>query len=169
MAKFAALLCAAALSLTACGNEDDDTAKANISAELQKPSSLGPSASEEEADCLAGGMVDEVGAEQLQEYGFLTEDLKVNQEATKFNMDEGDAEAFAGVYLECIDVEQATLEQAAESKGAELTAKEQTCIQDEVDEETVEQGLVAFFQDEQDKEYAAMQTAAQACLPTPQG
>jgi hypothetical protein len=84
MKKTAAVLSALALtfSLAACGNGDDDTAKENIKAELTKDKdSLGVKATEEEADCLAGGMVDELGVEKLQKYKFLNEDLEVSQSA----------------------------------------------------------------------------------------
>ena len=49
----------------------------------------GTKPTEEQADCIADGMVDDVGVETLQEYELLDEDLKINEDADPTDMEEG--------------------------------------------------------------------------------
>src|SRR5687768_5668434 len=109
MKNTVAVLCAALMTLSACGNGDDDKARENIkTAVLEEETDLtgGAKPTEEQADCIADGMVDDVGVETLQEYELLDDNLEINEEADPTDMEEGDADALAEVFVDCIDVEE---------------------------------------------------------------
>ena len=44
---------------------------------------------QKDADCIGNGLVDKVGTEQLQKYGLLTKDLKLNKDVTTVKMSPG--------------------------------------------------------------------------------
>ena len=166
MKKTVAVLCAALMTLSACGNGDDDKARENIkTAVLEEETDLtaGTKPTEEQADCIADGMVDDVGVETLQEYELLDEDLKINDEADPVDMEEGDADALAGVFVDCIDVEEMFATQFG-SGEEELPEEQQECISDSIDEEAMKDGLSASFQGEQDEGFAAMQQEMMTCV-----
>ena len=166
MKKTAAVLCAALMTLSACGSGDDDKARENIkTAVLEDETDLtgGTKPTEEQADCIADGMVDDVGVETLQEYDLLDEDLKINEEADPTDMEEGDADALAGVFVDCIDVEEMFATQFS-SGEEELPAEQQECITDAIDEEAMKDGLSASFQGEEDEAFTAMQEEMMACV-----
>ena len=164
MKKSLAAACLMLLTLTGCGNGDDDKAIENLKSAMMKDDSLGTKATEEQADCLSEGMVDELGVEKLQEYNVLDDDLKVVTESTtQTEMEKDDAENFAGVYVDCIDMAQLLTTQAAGSE--DLTDKEKACIEDAVDQDVVEKGLAALFQGKADEDYSAMQAEVQGCKP----
>jgi len=166
MKKLAAVLCAAALTLSACGNGDDDEAKKNIKAAvLEDETSLtgGTKPTEEQADCIADGMVDDVGVETLQDYDLLDKDLKINDDANPTDMKEDDADALAGVFVDCIDVEEMFAAQF-ESGDQDLPEDQQECIKDAIDEDAMKDGLSASFQGEEDEGFTEMQTKMMECV-----
>ena len=167
MKKMAAVLCAAVLTLTACGNGDDDKAKENIKAAVLEEEGTqltgGTKPTEEQADCISDGMVDEVGVDKLQEYDLLNEDLEINDEANPTDMEEGDADALAGVFVDCIDVEEMFAAQFGEGEQ-ELPAEAQDCIKEAIDEDAMKDGLSASFQGEEDEGFTAMQEEMMACV-----
>jgi hypothetical protein len=160
--KAAALLCVATFTLTACGNSDADTAKENLKAKMMSSNdSLGTKATDKEATCIADGMVDKIGVEQLQKYHFLTKDLKVSDKAGGTTLKQDDAEAFAKVYIDCIDMAELLTERAKEAKS--YTQDQKDCIKGALDEKVMEKGLAALFQGKQDEEYTKMQMDVQKC------
>lgn len=165
MKKTAAVLTAAMLVLSACGNGDDDQARENIKAAVldEEGSQLtaGTRATEEQADCIADGMVDDVGVETLQEYELLTEELEINDEAAPTDMAAEDADALAGVFVDCIDIEQMF---AGQFDTGELTDEQQSCITDAIDEDAMKDGLAATFQGETDEGFDAMRDEMTACV-----
>ena len=166
MKKMAAVLCAAVLTLSACGSGDDDKAKENIkSAVLEEETSLtgGTKPTEEQADCIADGMVDDVGVETLQEYELLNDDLEINEEANPTDMEAEDADALAGVFVDCIDVEEMFADQFAAGEQ-DLPEDQQECIKDAIDEDAMKDGLSASFQGEEDEGFAAMQEEMMTCV-----
>ena len=167
MKKTAAVLCAAMLTLSACGNGDDDKAKENIkTAILEEEGSTitgGTKPTEEQADCISNGMVDDVGVDKLQEYDLLDEDLKINEEANPTDMEEGDADALAGVFVDCIDVEEMFTSQFG-SGEEKLPAEAQECIKDAIDEDAMKDGLSASFQGKQDEGFSEMQGKMMECV-----
>ncbi len=166
MKKMAAVLCAAVLTLSACGNGDDDTAKKNIkTAVLEDDTSLtgGTKPTEDQANCIADGMVDDVGVDTLQKYKLLDEDLKINQDANPTDMSQDDADALAGVFVDCIDVEKMFAEQFA-SGDQKLPQEQQDCIKDAIDEDAMKAGLSASFQGKEDEAFTEMQGAMMKCI-----
>ena len=167
MKKTAAVLCAAVLTLSACGNGDDDKAKENIkTAILEEEGSQitgGTEPTEEQADCISNGMVDDVGVDKLQEYDLLTEDLEINEDANPTDMEEADADALAGVFVDCIDVEEMFAAQFG-SGEEDLPAEAQECIKDAIDEDAMKDGLSASFQGETDEGFTAMQGKMMECV-----
>ena len=167
MKKTVAVLCAALFSLTAsCGNDDEDQAKDNIkTALLEEDAGLAASAdiTEEQAECVSNGMVDELGVEKLQDYGLLNNDLEVQEDPQAADMDRGDAESMARVFVGCVDVEKIFQEQFAEN-GAGLSKKQQDCIRKAVDVEVIEKVLADTFQGEDADPTAQLQDELMACI-----
>lgn len=167
MMKTAAAICAAVLTLSACGSGDDDQAKENIkSAVLEDEGSEftgGTKPTEEQAECISDGMVDDVGVEKLQEYELLTEDLEINKGANPTDMAEEDADALAGVFVDCIDVEEMFASQLG-SGEQELPAEAQECVKDAIDEDAMKAGLSASFQGKEDEAFTAMQEEMMGCV-----
>jgi hypothetical protein len=167
MKKTAAVLCAAVLTLSACGSGEDDEAKENIKAAVLEEEGTGITGgtepTEEQAECISDGMVDEVGVEKLQEYDLLNEDLEINDDANPTDMEEGDADALAGVFVDCIDVEEMFAAQFGSGED-ELPAEAQECIKDAIDEDAMKDGLSASFQGEEDEGFATMQEEMMACV-----
>ena len=167
MKKTAAALCAVVLTLSACGNGDDDKAKENIKTAVleEEGTSLtgGTEPTEEQADCIADGMVDDVGVDTLQRYELLNDNLEINDDANPTDMEADDAEALAGVFVDCIDVEEMFADQFSSSEQ-EITEEQQSCITDAIDEDAMKAGLAASFQGETDDAFTEMQQKMMACV-----
>ena len=86
-------------------------------------------------------MVDDVGVETLQEYELLNDDLEINEDANPTDMSEDDADALAGVFVDCIDVEEMFAAQF-DSGEEELPDEQKECIEDAIDEDAMKAGLV---------------------------
>jgi hypothetical protein len=166
MKKTVAVLCAALMTLSACGSGDDDEARENIkTAVLEDEADLtgGAKPTEEQADCIADGMVDDVGVETLQEYELLDDNLEINNDAEPTDMESEDADALAAVFVDCIDVEEMFATQFS-SGEEELPEEQQQCITDAIDEDAMKDGLSASFQGEEDEGFAAMQETMMTCV-----
>jgi hypothetical protein len=146
----------AALTLTtlaACGGSDDDeTAAKAISDSIMKEQD-GAAADvfameRSEADCIGDGFVEEIGVEQLQEYGFITEDLKA-EPMTSVTMDTADAEAATGVLFDCADVTELMSE--AMAAGQQVDEKTQQCLEDVLTEEKLRTMFTLMFSGKQDE------------------
>lgn len=166
MKKIAAVLCATTLLLSACGNSDDDTAKKNIKAAVLKDDTSltgGAKPTEEQANCIADGMVDDVGVDTLQKYKLLDDNLKINEDANPTDMSSDDADALAGVFVDCIDVEKMFADQFAQG-DQKLTEDQQKCLSDAIDEDAMKSGLSASFQGKDDEAFTEMQNAMMKCI-----
>ena len=138
-----ALLC----SLTACGASDDDKAAEALSKSLIQENDEVFKVSQEDADCVGQGFVDEIGTDKLKEYGILTEDLEASDETLSTKMSKEDAEAAAAVFVDCTDAVE--LFSAAMFAGEDISDETQACIDAELTEDVIEQFFVATFaQDE---------------------
>ena len=102
----------------------------------------------DEADCIGEGFVGEIGVDQLQEYGFLTEDLKA-EPMTSVTMDTADAEAATGVLFDCADVP-ALMSQAMAS-GQQVDAKTQKCLDEVLTEDKLRTMFTLMFSGKQDE------------------
>ncbi len=167
MTKTAAVLCAAMFALTACGGGDDTEAKENIKASLLEEDAdlAGAKVTEEQAGCVSDGMVDEVGVDKLQEYELLDDELNIRKDAGEVTMEKGDAEALAGVFVDCVDMEKVFEEQFATGAAAEqLSDEQQQCLKDAVDSDVIEEALAATFQGEEADPTAGLQSDLMACV-----
>jgi hypothetical protein len=145
---------------------DETKAKANIQAAvLDDKSSItgGTKATQEQAQCIADGMVDDVGIDTLQKYKLLDDKLEINSDANPTNMDAADADALAGVFVGCIDVEKMFTDQF-NSGDQKLPEDQQNCIKDAIDEDAMKAGLSASFQGKQDEGFTQMQANMMKCV-----
>lgn len=149
----AAAIAALTLTLTACGgSEDDATASKAISDSIMKEQ--GGAAADvftmerPEADCIGDGFVEEIGVEQLQEYGFITEDLKA-EPMTSVTMETADAEAATGVLFDCADVTELMSE--AMAAGQQVDAKTRKCLEEVLTEDKLRTMFTLMFSGKQDQ------------------
>ena len=148
--RVTAAVAALLLTLTACGSGDDDQAAKSISDSIMKEQE-GASADvfkmkQEEADCIGEGFVSEIGTDQLQEYGFLTEDLKTAEELTNVKMSTADAEAAADTLFDCADVQK----MMTESMG-DLDEKTKTCLEEVMTEDALHDLFTKMFSGKQEE------------------
>ena len=173
MTKTTTALCALLLfSLSACGSSDEDTAKENIKASVLKENASvagGTKLSEKQAECFADGMVDDVGVDKMKKYKLLDDDLKIIKDANPTDMSEDDADATAAVITGCVDMKSLITDQINASAKTDLTDEQSKCIDDAIDEDTIEKGLSASFQGKSDNPMADMQGALFACVMGDQG
>ena len=154
---------ALALTLTACGTSDDETASKAISDSLMESNDEAFEVTRKQADCVGDGMVEEIGTEQLTEYGIITEDLESSGGIENVEMSQEDAEAAADVMGECADIR----ELFTDAMG-QLPQEAQDCVEENLTDEVLDEFLVAVFMNDQEKGTQGMMTALQECL-TPQG
>lgn len=135
---------ASGLVLSACGASQEDEAKTAISAYLmdQQQDEQMIELDEGEADCIAGDLVDGVGVDQLEEYGFLDEDGSVNENASTPDMTEEDAEVLADAMFDCADVMAAVRQELASAMGGS-EPRMQRCLENALSEDLVRTVLVA--------------------------
>jgi hypothetical protein len=149
MRKTVAVLCAGVFALSACGGSgEDDQAKDAIKASVMENATSvagGAELSDEQAECFADGIVDEVGVEKLQEYELLDDDLGWVDDADP-TMSEADAEASAEVITGCVDLGELMMEQVNADADSDLTEEQAECISDALDDGTMEEFLAASLQ-----------------------
>ena len=143
------------LMLSACGgiggNGDDDQASKAISDSIMKEQKASGSSDvfqmkQEEADCIGDGFVDKIGTDKLQEYGFLTEDLKTADKLSDVKMSTEDAQAAANTLFDCADVQK----MMTESMG-DLDPKTKACIEDVMTEDALRDLFTKMFSGKQDE------------------
>lgn len=163
-------LLASVLVLSGCGASEDDEAKTAISDYFtEQGGQQGAAMKEKEADCLADGMVDDIGVDQLKEYKILNDDGSFNKEIQSFEMSEEDAEVMADSFLECTD----TLEQMKsqiESAPSAGSPEAQECFDELLSEDNVRSMLAASFSGDQEKAnefQTELMECASAGMPAP--
>jgi len=156
------------LALPSCGYDgrDASTATKNLRAEIVANSAVAgtTSVTDDQAGCIAHGMVEQVGIPQLQEYDILTEDLKVNKGIENVRMSSSDAGSLADVFLGCVDVEELFQKQfAAGTTASALSVPQQTCVGDTVTEDVIRDILTDAFQGKQNDASARLQDQIVQC------
>ena len=159
-----AVVPAAVLLLAACGGGDDadsddgalsadeQTAADNLAAQIIRSGTVSgrgtgdDAVTEQQATCIAEGAVGQVGLGTLQDYGIVTDDLLVNKDIQGVKMSATDADALAGVFVECIDAERLFEKQFLAAQGPKPSEKVRRCIESAVDEDAVRAALSASFQ-----------------------
>jgi hypothetical protein len=134
------------LALTACGASDDDKAAEAVAETFADGSDETFQVSQEQADCVGEGFVDEIGVDKLQEYGVITDDLETTR-TVSVKMSKQDAEAAAKVLVDCTDANQ--LFRDVMLSGEELPEATQKCLDDALSEELIKDFFAATFTQDQ--------------------
>ena len=142
------------LALAACGTGDDSKAADAISQSLTAENDELFTVTDEQADCVGEGFVEDIGTDQLTEYGILTEDLDATDEALDIKMDKTDAAAAAEVLVGCTDA--AKLFSDAMFQGEDIPEEARACIDQALTEEVVEDFFTATFAKDQELAAEAM-------------
>ena len=160
----AAVLVATSGLLTGCGgNEDEATAAKNIKAEFLKEDVAGADLSEKQAGCIADEMVSEVGVEQLQDYGVLDKDLKVEDKIDDVKLKKDDAEAVAKSFTGCVDAKELVEKQFSQEETG-MNDEQSKCIQDVLTEDKIEEMLALSFQGKEDEIQSTLQDDLVKCI-----
>lgn len=140
------------LTLSACGGggDDEQAAKAISDSIMEEQKESGSAdvftMTQEEADCIGDGFVAEIGTDKLQEYGFLTEDLKTADKLSDVEMSTEDAGAAADTLFACADVRK----MITDSLG-ELDAKTKACLEGVMTEDALRGLFVKMFSGKQEE------------------
>lgn len=163
MRKLPAALALAALCLTtsACGQSEE--AKASLSRSFQKEDLGQTDVSREQAECMADGIVDGVGVDQLKEYEVLSDDGTVNDNLGETELSEEDADTVASALVDCIGAEEIVEAQMLQDQMSE---QQRTCLLDSIDAEQLTALIASGFrggEPDADTE-AQMQEDVEACM-----
>ena len=160
----AAVLVATSGLLVGCGGNDDEaTAAKNIKASILKEDVAGAELTDEQAGCLSDDIVSEIGVEQLQEYGLINEDLKVDEELTDVKLEAKDADAMAASFTTCVDAEE-LIEKQFSQEASGMSDEQQTCIKDVLTEDKVEEILSLTFQGKESEIQTSLQKDLVKCI-----
>jgi hypothetical protein len=149
------------LTLTSCGQTEE--AKASLSRSFQKEDLGQTDVSREQADCMADGIVDGVGVDQLKEYEVLDDDATVNDNLGETELSEEDAETVAAALVDCIGAEEIVEAQMLQDQ---MTEQQRSCVLDAIDAEQLTTLIAAGFRGgEPDADtQAQMQEDVNACM-----
>ena len=163
-------------TLTGCGGEDEpdesslstdeQTVADNLASQIVRSGSMagGGSVTDEQASCIGEGAVTEVGLEELQSYGIVTEELRVDRSIQGVEMEKDDADALAGVFVDCIDAEALFEERFLEQLPTGGSKQERrACVEDAVGVGAVQKVLSASFQGRSTRAYGELQRDVAAC------
>ncbi len=150
------------LGLAGCGGQEDD-AKTSLSASFQEEDLGGLEVKEEQADCMAGDIVDGVGVDQLKEYEILDEDAKVNEDLESAELSEEDSDTVAAALVDCIGTETIVEEQIIQEG---MTEEQQDCVKETMSEESLKGLISAGFRgaDSSDDAVQQLQEDMTTCL-----
>ncbi len=176
MKRALAALPAMVLLLSGCGGSaektegsslsaDEQTAADNLAAQIDRSGSVSgeDGVTEEQATCIAEGAVKEVGLTTLQDYGIVTKGLLVNKDIQGVEMSAHDADALAGVFVDCIDAEALFEDKFVTALGAEDSDKVRKCVEDAVDTDSVVDVLSASFQGRETPAFDRLKNKVTAC------
>ena len=146
-------------ALAGCGSDDDAQAVASLKAEiLSNDATQGAAAiSDKQAGCIARGAVDGIGVDELQDYEILDGDLQVDRKIDQVALSRKDAEAFAGVFLRCADVEKVVEDRLVDqvAAGGRRAAVER-CVRRTVTPAVVRTVLAQSFEQAEPTQYSAL-------------
>lgn len=148
-----------ALALAACGGTDDEAASKAIADSIMDSNDDTFEVTQEQADCVGEGLVDEIGADQLVEYGIITEDNKAGDGIESVKMSEGDAQAAADTMQDCADIKEIFT-----GAMGELPEEAQTCIDEKLTDDVLNEFLVSVFMDDQEAGQQNLMTALTECM-----
>ena len=135
------------VALTGCGESEEDQASAAVSAGLLKEQDGAFKFTQEQADCVGDGFVEEIGVDQLKEYGLITEDLEASDKPIEAKLTGDDAAGAGKVLVDCVDAAQ--LFKDAMLTGVDLSPEVESCIDDALTDEVLTQFFSATFSEDQ--------------------
>lgn len=148
------LTLASALVLGGCGGDDEEAqAKEAISTYLmdQQEEQEVLQLEQGEADCISDDMVDGIGLDKLEEYGFLNEDGSVNtDDSVDPEMAQGDAEVMVDAIFDCADAMTTVKDEMTRSMG-NTTPEMKKCFDEALTDDLVRGMLVASFTGKEDQ------------------
>ena len=148
-----------ALALTACGSGDDDAASKAIADSIMDSNDSTFEVTQDQADCVGDGFVEEIGTDQLVEYGIITDDNKAADGLDAVKMSEGDAQSAADVMQDCADIKEIFT-----GAMGELPEEAQACIDEKLTDDVLNEFLVAVFTDDQEAGTEGLTTALTECI-----
>ena len=148
-----------ALALAACGGSDDEAASKAIADSIMDSNDETFEVTQEQADCVGEGMVDDIGTDQLVDYGIITEDNKAADGIETVKMSEGDAQSAADTMQDCADIKEIFT-----GAMGELPEEAQTCIDEKLTDDVLNEFLVSVFMDDQEGGTQNLMTALTECM-----
>ena len=147
------------LTLGACGGGDDEKASKSLSASIMDSNDETFEVTQEQADCVGDGFVEEIGTDKLVEYEVLKDDLSANEGIENVEMSEDDAGSAADVMLDCVDIKEVFT-----SSMGELPAEAKACFEENLTDDLMRGFLVALFQGDEDGGTQELMTALTECM-----
>jgi hypothetical protein len=161
----------------ACGGDDDgggggDSAAADtpigqaLTDELMAEGEDSPVSTEDEARCVAGGIVSEIGEDRLAELGVTVDSLGAS-DIEDIDFTDAEAEKIVDAMFDCIDIKAAL----ATEFEADFGADGAQCLADNLDEEMVRDLMASSFLGDESAEMpeeffqAFLDIAAECDLP----
>ena len=171
------VLFALAASVAACGGDDDGGDSGDVAAaadtpvgkalteELMAESDDSPISTEEEARCVAGGIVSGVGEERLEELG-VTADTAIGSDIEDIDFTADEIGTIVDSMFDCVDVQAAMAEEFEEDFGAEGAQ----CVAENLDQDLMRDLMASSMigdDDEMPDEFfqAFLDVAAECDLP----
>lgn len=160
---------ALAMLLAGCGGgaggSDDDKAARAISDSIMDQQDSGGAemmqVDRKDADCVANGLVDEVGTADLQKYGMLTDDLEVGDSLGEVTMSKEDAEGAVDTLFDCVDVTE--MMDKALAQGKSLDEKTRECLHKTLTEDAMRTMFVSIFEGHEDQATQALMQPMLQC------
>lgn len=149
--RVAALAAAAALLAAACGDDDSgsgpelndrEAAYADAIAQTYQESSEAPAeVSDEQASCIASSIVSVVGVERFEDADVEPEDISadIDLDETFGGLGEEEATDIGGAIGDCIDLQQLVID----GIGTDLPDEAVECLRENLDEEVIQEFVVA--------------------------
>ena len=150
------------LTLGACGGGDDSEASKAIADSMMESNTEGETfqVTQDQADCVGEGLVDEIGTDKIIEYGVLSEELETTEDGIEqVEMSDEDAESAADVMMECADIKEIFT-----GEMGELPQEAQTCIDEKLTDDVLHEFLVAVFKNDQEGGTQNLMTALTECM-----
>lgn len=152
----------------ACGSDDDAQAVAALKSQIVANNAMSSrtAMSDEQASCIARGAVEAIGVDRLQGYGILDDDLEVGRSIESVSLKGRDADALAGVFLDCADAEKVVEDRLVARLAPDRAAargRVARCVRETVTPESVHDILSQGFQRADPSAYASLTEELGAC------
>lgn len=177
------MILAAGLLLGACADEGEDSLSTTeedgggeseeyvdaVAASLREDEE-GPTLDEEQAACLATGMVDVIGVDALREAGISPQELADAESFTDLDVEVADdaTERMTDTFVDCELVELlegVMTDSFVEEFGADVTPDATACLADGMDDQAVAEAFAAGFVEGSEEQIAALVGSSVGACP----